>query len=110
MSDRPYDGIRVLEFAGLGAAPFACSLLADAGADVIRIERPGGTPTTPSPTFRGRTTIEVDLKSADDYARVREIATRADVLVEGFRPGVMERLGLGPGDLCHDHPGWYMRE
>ena len=105
MSDRPYDGIRVLEFAGLGAAPFACSLLADAGADVIRIERPGETPTTPSPTFRGRTTIEADLKNADDYARVREIATRADVLVEGFRPGVMERLGLGPGDLTHDHPG-----
>ncbi|MFC0447027.1 CaiB/BaiF CoA transferase family protein [Rhodococcus jostii] len=99
MSVRPYEGIRVLEFAGLGAAPFACSLLADAGAEVIRIERPGSAATRPSFTLRGRTTVEADLKSEEDRAFVYELAASADVLVDGFRPGVMERLGFGPDKL-----------
>lgn len=104
MIARPYEGIRVLEFAGLGAAPFACSLLADAGAEVIRIDRKGP-PTPASFTLRGRTTVEADLKNENDRAAVRQLALSADVLIEGFRPGVMERLGFGPDDLTDDNAG-----
>ncbi|MBM9464399.1 CoA transferase [Aeromicrobium sp. YIM 150415] len=92
----PFAGIKVLEFAGLGAAPFACSLFADAGAEVVRIERPGATVHAPRIPVRGRTTVELDLKSSVHVANALELAEHADVLVEGFRPGVMERLGLGP--------------
>lgn len=90
-------GIRVIEFAGLGPGPFACMLLSDMGAEVIRIDRPGGHPANPLDIVgRGRNTIRLDLKDPEAKNQVLELLTCADVLVEGFRPGVMERLGLGP--------------
>ncbi|QTX03786.1 CaiB/BaiF CoA transferase family protein [Agromyces archimandritae] len=103
----PLAGIRVVEFAGAGPAPFAAMLLADLGADVVRIERPepGELPADPADTMlRRRTIVVADLKDADDLARVRALAASADVLVEGFRPGVMERLGLGPEELRTANP------
>jgi alpha-methylacyl-CoA racemase len=102
------DGIRIIELAGLAPAPFAAMMLADHGAEVIRIERVDQPPVIP-PEFdilaRSRAeTIRLDLKSPDGAARVRELARTADGLIEGFRPGVMERLGLGPEILCADNP------
>jgi alpha-methylacyl-CoA racemase len=101
-------GIRIVELAGLAPAPFAAMMLADHGAEVIRIEREGQTPPIP-PEYdilaRGRAEVlRLDLKSADGVARVRELAAGADGLIEGFRPGAMERLGLGPELLCADNP------
>jgi alpha-methylacyl-CoA racemase len=103
----PLRGVRVLEMAGIGPAPFACMLLADLGADVLRIERPAVAEGEPAHrgssrhivTNRGRPAFEVDLKSAPGRERTLDLVAAADVLVEGFRPGVMERLGLGP-DAC----------
>lgn len=101
------EGIRIVELAGLAPAPFAAMMLADHGAQVIRIERKDRPPVIP-PEFdilgRGRSeTIRLDLKSEAGAARVREIARGCDGLIEGFRPGVMERLGLGPDVLCADN-------
>ncbi|HEX8401934.1 MAG TPA: CaiB/BaiF CoA-transferase family protein [Allosphingosinicella sp.] len=101
-------GIRIIELAGLAPAPFAAMMLADHGAEVIRVERAGSVPPIP-PAFdilrRGRAEIvELDLKQPETVARVRELARGADGLIEGFRPGVMERLGLGPDLLCGDNP------
>ena len=103
----PLDEIKVLEFAGLGPGPFAAMMLGDMGADIVRVERAGG-----SVDFRGaetllrnRTIIELDLKSPEDRQRAADLATGADVLIEGFRPGVMERLGLGPEELGAANPG-----
>ncbi|MFT4041754.1 MAG: CaiB/BaiF CoA-transferase family protein [Gordonia sp. (in: high G+C Gram-positive bacteria)] len=98
----PLAGVRVLEFVGLGPAPFACMLLADLGAEVIAIHRPGAQ--LPA-LLRGRSTIELDLKSGPDRARAADLAAQSDILVEGFRPGVMERLGLGPDDLLLRNAG-----
>lgn len=100
-------GITIIELAGIGPAPFAAMMLADHGATVIRIEREDRAPAVP-PEFdilaRGRaSTVRLDLKSEKGAARVREIARGADGLIEGFRPGVMERLGLGPEVLCADN-------
>lgn len=99
----PLTGTRVLELAGLGPAPFGCMVLADYGAQVLRIERPGGgtalLPPEHEVTDRGRATVTLDLREAEDHARALALVGRADVLVEGFRPGVMERLGLGP-EVC----------
>lgn len=100
----PLRGIRVLEFAGLGPAPFAAMMLADMGADVVRLERPGAKRRAKDILLRGRRSFELDLKQADDAACARGLALRADVLIEGFRPGVMERLGLGPQPLLDAHP------
>src|SRR5688572_21598327 len=102
------EGIRIVEIAGLAPAPFAAMMLADHGAEVIRIERDGEAPVIP-PRFdilaRSRAeTIRLDLKSAAGAERVRGLAREADGLIEGFRPGVMERLGLGPGPLLADNP------
>lgn len=102
------EGIRIVEMAGIGPAPFAGMMLADHGAAVIRIEREDQPPVIP-PEFdilgRGRASVvRLDLKSEKGAARVREIARDCDGLVEGFRPGVMERLGLGPETLCADNP------
>lgn len=96
-------GIRIVEVEGLGPAPFAGMLLADLGADVIVVHRAGGA-TTPgvadgSILDRGKRSIELDLKSSDDVALFKQLVATADGLIEGFRPGVMERLGLGPDDL-----------
>ncbi len=101
----PLAGVRVLEFAGLGPAPYATGLLSDMGADVVRLERPhiqaSGSLDLLS---RGRVSMTVDLKDPGDLARCRAAACAADVLIEGFRPGVMERLGLGPDELLKENP------
>ncbi|MBC3191730.1 CoA transferase [Pseudonocardia sp. C8] len=91
----PLSGTRVVEFVGLGPGPFAAMLLADAGADVIRVDRPRP-PVDGGALTRGRPLLNLDLKSTDDLDRAKELIERADVLIEGFRPGVMEKLGLGP--------------
>jgi alpha-methylacyl-CoA racemase len=95
----PLAGIRVVELAGLAPAPFGCMVLADLGADVIQVDRPGGgLVPPPGPMGRGRRTITLDLKTEAGVAGLKRLAARADVLVEGFRPGVAERLGFGPAD------------
>ena len=99
----PLRGVKVVEIAGIGPGPHACMILADLGADVIRIERPGGTLMTGGPhdlLNRGRPSVALDLKNPDAVATVLELAAGADVLVEGMRPGVAERLGLGPEDCA----------
>jgi alpha-methylacyl-CoA racemase len=105
---RPLEGITIVEFAGLAPAPFAAMMLADHGARVVRIERPGEfAPIPPDKDIlrRGRAeVIELDLKQAAALAQVRELVAGADGLIEGFRPGVMERLGLGPAPLLADNP------
>ena len=105
---RVLEGIRIIELAGLAPAPFAAMMLADHGAQVIRVERAGHPhPIPPDKDIRRRgraEIVELDLKAPDDVARVRELARDADGLIEGFRPGVMERLGLGPEALHADNP------
>jgi alpha-methylacyl-CoA racemase len=98
-------GTRVVEFAGIGPGPHATMILADLGADVVRVQRPGGGAPTKDYTMRGRVNVEADLKQPGDLADVRALVDRADVLVEGFRPGVMERLGLGPEAVRGSNPG-----
>src|SRR5437763_9784537 len=101
----PLAGVRVLELAGIGPAPFICMLLAQLGADVLRVDRPGGSRTGVTDLLAdGRREVTLDLKDADDVALVVRLAERADVLVEGFRPGVAERLGVGPDDCCQRNP------
>lgn len=100
----PLMGLRVVEFAGLGPAPFAAMLLAQAGASVIRIDRPGSQQSS-GILAGGRPTVPMDLKDEADRSRARELVARADVLLEGFRPGVMERLGLGPDSFLETNPG-----
>lgn len=97
----PLRGVKVLEFAGMGPAPFGCMMLSDLGAEVLRIERKGAAERkTRRIDERGRRTIALDLKHPDAVTLCCELGARADVLVEGFRPGTMERLGLGP-DVLH---------
>ena len=104
MTMKPLSGLRILEFDGLGPVTFAGMMLADLGADVLRLSRSAG---AGAPVFsevggdvlhRGRASVRVNLKDADDRAAVLELVGAADALIEGFRPGVMERLGLGPGE------------
>ena len=99
----PLRGVRVVEVAGIGPGPHACMLLADLGADVLRIDRPGGGMFVlgdKDVLNRGRPSVALDLKRPEAVEAVLELVERADVLVEGMRPGAMERLGLGPED-CH---------
>lgn len=100
----PLSGVRVVELAGIGPGPFAAMLLADLGADVVRVDRPGGQGLGIDPAYditnRNKRSVLVDLKAPDGPARVLDLAARADVLIEGYRPGVAERLGVGPAD-CH---------
>ncbi|MFJ4364335.1 CaiB/BaiF CoA transferase family protein [Streptomyces chartreusis] len=100
----PLTGVRVVELAGIGPGPFAAMLLADLGADVVRVDRPGGTGlainTEYDITNRNKRSVIIDLKSPDGPARVLDLAARADILIEGYRPGVAERLGVGP-QACH---------
>jgi alpha-methylacyl-CoA racemase len=102
------EGIRIVELAGLGPGPFAAMMLADHGAEVVRVERAGHRPAIPADKDilnRSRAaTIAVDLKSEAGVAEVGELVRGADGLIEGFRPGVMERLGLGPDVLLADNP------
>ena len=100
----PLHGLRVIEMAGIGPAPFCGMLFADMGAEVIRIERVG-TPRDPHDVLtRGRSTLQLDLRSPDGVRRALDAIAQADVLLEGFRPGVMERLGLGPAECQARNP------
>lgn len=96
--------LRVVEFAGLGPAPFAAMMLADAGADVVRVTRPGDPAFGGGVLERGRVTVEADLKDPESCAEAALLIRSADVLIEGYRPGVMERLGLGPTEAMRDNP------
>ena len=106
----PLHGVRVVELAGLGPAPFCSMMLADLGAQVLRVDRPPAVAPTEVRTNawdvlnRNRSTIAVDLRSDDGGALVRRLIGAADVLVEGFRPGVAERLGVGPDDMLEANP------
>ncbi|MGV1009673.1 MAG: CaiB/BaiF CoA transferase family protein [Dermatophilaceae bacterium] len=102
----PLAGVSVLELAGLGPAPFAGMILADLGADVIQVDRPAREPglaDTPM-LLRGKRSVVADLKSDAGRHLVLDLAERADLLVEGFRPGVTERLGIGPADCFARNP------
>ncbi|MCF3593914.1 CoA transferase [Rhodobacteraceae bacterium LMO-12] len=99
----PLAGLRIVEFAGIGPGPFAAMMLADMGADIIRITRPGAARAetkAQDPILRGRRILELDLKSSEGVTAALELISKADGLIEGFRPGVMERLSLGPTE-CH---------
>ncbi|MFA9429956.1 CaiB/BaiF CoA transferase family protein [Egicoccus sp. AB-alg2] len=104
----PLDGLRVVELGGIGPGPHAAMLLADLGADVVRIERPAGglqvADATRDPVLRGRRSVHADLRDPDDLAGVLALLDRADVLIDGFRPGVTDRLGLGPDGLRARNP------
>ena len=98
----PLDGVKVIEIQGIGPGPHCGMMLADMGADIIRVDRSSaaGKPAQVSDVLaRGRRSIAVDLKNPDGVETVLKLIDGADVLIEGFRPGVMERLGLGP-DVC----------
>jgi alpha-methylacyl-CoA racemase len=106
----PLEGVRVVELAGIGPGPYTCMLLADAGADVLRIDRlVGDRPTAPTGPHwdllnRSRRSVAVDLKDPDGVALVLDLIGGADALVEGWRPGVAERLGIGPDDCAARNP------
>ena len=95
-SSGPLAGFRIVEFAGIGPGPFACMLLADMGADVVTLDRVGVKKNLKAIATRGRRIVELDLKDRAAIAGVLDLLEKADALIEGFRPGVMERLGLGP--------------
>nr|WP_326846272.1 CaiB/BaiF CoA-transferase family protein [Streptomyces kaniharaensis] len=99
----PLAGVRVVELAGIGPGPFAAMLLADLGADVVRVDRPDPSPLGVDPAYdvtnRNKRSVLIDLKSPDGPARVLDLVERADLLIEGYRPGVAERLGIGP-EVC----------
>ncbi|KVL19474.1 CaiB/BaiF CoA transferase family protein [Burkholderia sp. MSMB1826] len=99
----PLSGIRIVELAGIGPGPFAAMMLADNGAEVIRVERPGGVAPVDA-TMRSRRSVVLDLKTPEGSAALRALCKTADGLIEGYRPGVMERLGLGPETLLADNP------
>ena len=104
-SSGPLHGVRVVELVGIGPGPFAAMLLADLGADVIRVDRPGGNALRLGPAEkdilgRGRPSVAINLKDPRGVATVLDLVESADILIEGLRPGVTERLGLGPDD-CH---------
>ncbi|MFI6685456.1 CaiB/BaiF CoA transferase family protein [Streptomyces sp. NPDC050485] len=105
----PLAGVRVVELAGIGPGPFAAMLLADLGADVVRVDRPGGAGLAIDPAYdltnRNKRSVIIDLKAAEGPARVLDLVERADVLIEGYRPGVAERLGVGPKDCLARNPG-----
>ncbi len=100
----PLAGFRIVEFAGIGPGPFACMMLADMGAEVVTLDRLGAKKNMKSVAGRGRTVIELDLKDKAAVAQVLELLSSADALIEGFRPGVMERLGLGPDVVLGRNP------
>src|SRR6478609_4010046 len=101
----PLSGYRIIEIAGIGPGPFAAMLLADMGAEVVRVERaqnvrgPAQDKPYPDVSLRGRRNIALDLKHPDGVATLLDLVEKADALIEGFRPGVAERLGFGP-DVC----------
>jgi alpha-methylacyl-CoA racemase len=100
----PLQGLRVLELAGIGPAPFCGMLFSDMGADVVRIDRPGSSYDRFTVESRGRRSLVLDLKSEHGRATATAMMARAEVVIEGFRPGVMERLGLGPAGALAANP------
>ncbi|MDX3502619.1 CaiB/BaiF CoA-transferase family protein [Streptomyces sp. ATCC51928] len=104
----PLTGVRVVELAGIGPGPFAAMLLADLGADVVRVDRPGGAGLGIDPAYdltnRNKRSVLLDLKSDGGPARVLDLVERADILIEGYRPGVAERLGVGPEPCLARNP------
>src|SRR5262245_23542809 len=107
-SSGPLAGIRVLELGGIGPGPMAAMVLADLGAEVVRVERPGGDGSLVPPEHmllhRGRRSVIVDLRHPRGGEVIKRLAAVADVVIEGFRPGVTERLGVGPEDLFAVNP------
>ena len=110
MASGPLASVRVVEIAGIGPGPFCAMMLADMGAEVLRIDRLGpadlGLPVEPrfSVLTRGRRSVALDLKQPAAIAAVKRLVVKADALIEGFRPGVMERLGLGPDECLTANP------
>ena len=101
----PISGVKVIEFAGIGPGPFAAMMLSDMGADVLRIERPGVKDPTPDRIdLRGRRSIPLDLKDPAAVALCLQLCESAEIVIEGNRPGVMERLGLGPDAMLARNP------
>jgi alpha-methylacyl-CoA racemase len=100
----PLTGTRIVEFAGIGPGPFACMMLADMGAEVVTLDRIGAKKNLKSVAGRGRKVVELDLKDQASIAKVLDLLNHADALIEGFRPGVMERLGLGPELVLAKNP------
>jgi alpha-methylacyl-CoA racemase len=100
----PLHGVKVLEVAGLAAAPLGCTVLADLGADVLRVDRVGGHGVPQDPLSRGRRSVALDLKTAEGTEILLQLASSHDVLVEAFRPGVAERLGFGPAVCAERNP------
>lgn len=105
----PLVGLRVVELGAVGPGPHAAMILADLGADVVRIDRPGpgtylGSADASDPMLRGRRRVVADLKTEEGRSIVRRLVERADILLEGYRPGVAERLGVGPDDLLTINP------
>jgi alpha-methylacyl-CoA racemase len=110
VSAGPLTGVSVIELAGIGPGPFAAMMLADLGADVVRVDRaqsvrPGSVGASGEVTTRGRRSIGLDLKHPDGRETVLDLVASADVLIEGFRPGVTERLGIGPDECLARNPG-----
>ena len=104
MTGGPLAGVGVVELAGIGPGPFAAMVLADMGADVIRVDRPGAGPEPPEMANRGKRSIRVDLKQAEGVGVVLDLAASSDILLEGLRPGVTERLGVGPEPCLERNP------
>ena len=100
----PLAGVRIVEFAGIGPGPFACMMLADMGAEVVTLDRVGAKKNLKSVAGRGRKVVELDLKDQKTVAQVLDLLAKADALIEGFRPGVMERLGFGPEVVLARNP------
>src|ERR1700744_2462631 len=100
----PLAGFRIVEFAGIGPGPFACMMLADMGAEVVTLDRVGAKKNLKSVAGRGRKVAELDLKDETSIPQVLDLLANADALIEGFRPGVMERLGLGPDVVLARNP------
>jgi alpha-methylacyl-CoA racemase len=104
-STGPLAGLRVIEMAGIGPCPFAAMLMSDMGAEVVRIVRPdSSSDDARDSVLRGRRNVQLDLTSSANLAALLDLVARADILVEGFRPGVMERLGLGPAEVLARNP------
>ncbi len=105
----PLSGCRVVELAGIGPGPFAGMILADLGAEVVRVDRPAAGDGPPHRAGvdvlgRGKKSVALDLKRPEAVAAVLDLVAGADALIEGFRPGVTERLGLGPAQCLARNP------
>lgn len=110
MASGPLKGIRVIEMAGIGPGPLAATMLSDMGADVVRVDRKSGPRINPMSGTkyeldgRGRRSVTIDLKNPNGTETCLKLLEKADIVIEGFRPGVMERLGLGPDVVLHRNP------